>query len=314
MTWRPASAPIRETEVSDVRTGFATERAFVENHAAALLDLEDLKTIRQRIEERLHWEYGKETGTLLDDTEPAPPLDFSDIEKKYSTELGGSALEGTRFSSKKMGVTLMLVEVGGFSTSAAQSEALIDRVRADMKALGGTDRYAPGMRVGFTGDVAISAEETSALVDDLTLSSVLVVVTVLAAIVLFYGWGRSVPALFLPLAVGDGLRVRAGQPAAVRDHRAQLEHGVPRVDHHRQRHQLRHHPARALRRGAAARRDGRGFAGAGALGDAQGDAVGGAGGGRRVCVAGRDAVPRASGSSASSAGWACCSRGWRPTS
>ena len=57
-----------QTDVSDVRTGFAAERAFVENHAAALLDLEDLKTIRQRIEDRLHWEYGKETGTLLDDT------------------------------------------------------------------------------------------------------------------------------------------------------------------------------------------------------------------------------------------------------
>jgi predicted RND superfamily exporter protein len=189
-------------DVSDVRTGFAAERAFVEGHGAALLDLEDLKTIRQRIEDRLHWEYAKETGTLLDDKEPAPPLDFSDVEKKYSSELGGSALEGTRFSSRKLGVTLMLVEVGGFSTSAAQSEALIARVRDDMKALGGTDRYAPGMRVGFTGDVAISAEETSALVEDLTVSSVLVVGTVLFAIVLFYGWRRSIPALFLPLAVG----------------------------------------------------------------------------------------------------------------
>jgi predicted RND superfamily exporter protein len=101
-----------------------------------------------------------------------------------------------------MGVTLMLIEVGGFSTSAAQSEALIDHVRADMNALGGTDRYAPGMRVGFTGDVAISAEETAALMEDLTVSSVMVVVVVIVAIVLFYGWRRSVPALFLPLAVG----------------------------------------------------------------------------------------------------------------
>ena len=113
-----------QSEVSDVRTGFAAERAFVESHAAALLDLDDLKTIRQRIEDRLHWEYGKETGTLLDDSEPAPPLDFSDVEKKYSSEFGGSALEGTRFSSNKLGVTLMLIEVGGFSTSAAQSSAL----------------------------------------------------------------------------------------------------------------------------------------------------------------------------------------------
>jgi predicted RND superfamily exporter protein len=191
-----------QNEVSDVRTGFASERAFVESHAAALLDLEDLKTIRQRIEDRLHWEYAKETGTLLDDSEPAPPLDFSDVEKKYSSEYGGSALQGTRFSSSKLGVTLMLIEVGGFSTSAAQSSALIARVRDDMKVIGGTDHYAPGMKVGFTGDVAISAEETAALVEDLTVSSVLVIATVVFAIVLFYGWRRAVPALFLPLAVG----------------------------------------------------------------------------------------------------------------
>jgi len=191
-----------KTEVSDVRTGFAAERAFVEGHAAALLDLEDLKAIRERIEDRLRWEYGKQMGTLLDDSEPAPPLDFSDIEKKYTSELGGSALEGTRFSSRKLGVTLMLIEVGGFSTSAAQASALIDRVRADMHALGGTDRYAHGMRVGFTGDVAISSEETAALVEDLTLSSFVVIGTVVLAIVLFYGWRRSIPVLFLPLAIG----------------------------------------------------------------------------------------------------------------
>ena len=113
------------TEVSDVRTGFATERAFVENHAAALVDVEDLKTVRERIEDRLRWEYSKETGMLLDDKESAPTLDFSDIEKKYSSAFGGSALEGSRFSSSKLGVTLMLIEVGGFSTSAAQSAAMI---------------------------------------------------------------------------------------------------------------------------------------------------------------------------------------------
>ena len=135
---RRAGAAVPGHEVSDVRTGFATERAFVENHAAALLDLEDLKTIRERIEDRLRWEYSKETGMLLDDKEPAPTLDFSDVEKKYSSAFGGSALEGSRFSSSKLGVTLMLIEVGGFSTSAAQSAALIERVRADMKALGGT--------------------------------------------------------------------------------------------------------------------------------------------------------------------------------
>jgi preprotein translocase subunit SecF len=190
-----------KSEVSDVRTGYAAERAFVEKHAGSLMALDDLKTIRERIEARLHWEYGKKTDTLLDADEPAPPLDFSDIERKYAGELGGGDLEGTRFSNRQLGSTLMLIEVGGFSTSAAQSAALIHRVEDDMRALGGTAAYAPGMRVGLTGDVAISAEEMAALVQDLTLSSALVVVAVLLAIVFFYGWTRSIPALFLPLAL-----------------------------------------------------------------------------------------------------------------
>ncbi len=188
-------------EVSDVRTGFASERAFVEKHAGSLIALEDLRTIRQRIEDRLHWEYAKKTGTLLDTDEPPPPLDFSDIDKKYAGQLGGGDLEGNRFSNRRMGLTLMLVEVGGFSTSPAQAASLIRHVKDDMRALGGPDRYAPGMRVGFTGDVAIAAEEMAALVQDLTLSSVLVVAAVLLAILFFYGWPRSIPALFLPLAV-----------------------------------------------------------------------------------------------------------------
>ncbi|HVZ86225.1 MAG TPA: MMPL family transporter [Polyangia bacterium] len=188
-------------EVSDVRTGFASEREFVEKHAGSLLALADLQTIRARIDERLHWEYAKKTGTLLDEDEPAPQLDFTDIERKYAGQLGGGDLEGNRFSNRQLGLTLMLIEVGGFSTGAAQAAALISKVERDMHALGGTERYAPGMRTGLTGDVAISAEEMAALVQDLTLSSALVVVAVLLAILLFYGWRRSVPALFLPLVV-----------------------------------------------------------------------------------------------------------------
>jgi uncharacterized protein len=191
--------------VSDVRTGFAAERAFVQDHAGSLIALEDLQSIRARIEDRLHWQYGKETGTLLEEDEPPPKLDFSDIDKKYAGEIGGGHLEGGRFSNRAMGVTLMLIEAGGFSTSAARDAALIKDVQSDIAALGGLDHYAPGMRLGFTGDVAISAEEMAALVQDLTISSLLVVVAVLLAIVFFYGWRRSIPALLLPLGIATVL-------------------------------------------------------------------------------------------------------------
>jgi uncharacterized protein len=190
------------TLVSAVRTGFKPERTFVEQHAAMLLPLDDLQTIRGRIEDRIHWEYGQQTGTLLDEHEPAPSVDFSDIEDKYRAQVSGPQLENDRFSSSKLGTTLMLVEVGGFSTSASRAAELIGRVKTDLAALGGPGRYGPGLRVGYSGDVAISAEEMAALMEDLTISFGLVGVAVLLAIVVFYGWRRAVPALFLPLFAG----------------------------------------------------------------------------------------------------------------
>jgi predicted RND superfamily exporter protein len=186
--------------VSGVRTGYEAERAFISKHEAMLLDLPDLQAIHQRIEDRIHWEYGQTTGTLLDD-EPAPSLDFSDIEGKYQKRVGSTELDGTRFSNHRLGLTLLLVEVGGFSTSAAQATHLIESVQADVRALGGAEHYAPGLRIGYAGDVAVSAEEMAALVEDLTLSSILVVVAVVLALMMFYRWPRAVTALFLPLGL-----------------------------------------------------------------------------------------------------------------
>jgi predicted RND superfamily exporter protein len=186
--------------VSAVRVGFKSEHEFVERHAAMLLPLPDLQTIRQRVEDRIHWEYGKQTGTLLDEDEPAPSVDFSDIENKYRAQVSGPELEHDRFSSTRLGTTLMLVEVGGFSTSAKAAGELMSRVKADLAAI--KPRYGPGLRVGYAGDVAIEAEETSALVEDLSISFGLVGGLVILSLVIFYGWGRAVPALFLPLFAG----------------------------------------------------------------------------------------------------------------
>ncbi|HVU52655.1 MAG TPA: MMPL family transporter [Polyangia bacterium] len=186
--------------VSAVRVGFKSEHEFVERHAAMLLPLADLRTIRERVEDRIHWEYGKQTGTLLDEDEPAPSVDFSDIENKYRAQVSGPELEHDRFSSTRLGTTLMLVEVGGFSTSARVAGALMSRVKADVAEI--APRHGPGLRIGYAGDVAIEAEETSALVEDLSISFGLVGGLVILSLIVFYGWGRAVPALFLPLFAG----------------------------------------------------------------------------------------------------------------
>ncbi len=188
--------------VRRVRVGYSGERKFLEKHLPLYLDLQDLRTIRSRIDNRMRYEYNKETGMLLDEDEKPPSLDFSDIEHKYSKRLGSATLADGRFSSPSLHLTLMLIEVGHFQTGYAQAHELLERVRHDIAELGGTDHYAKGMRYGFTGDVAISVEEMSALVVDLTFSSLLVVFAVVLVLLLYFRWLPSVVVLLAPLLVG----------------------------------------------------------------------------------------------------------------
>jgi predicted RND superfamily exporter protein len=187
--------------VRSVRTGVQEERAFLEKNAPLYVDLDDLREIRRRIEARKSWEASKLFGSLLED-EPPPPLDFSDLRAKYERRSPvGSVSPSGRFSSATKHLSLLLIESGSFSTGAAQSRALLHRVRADIAAVGGTEHHAPGMRLGFSGEVATAAEEISALEADLAKSSILVVLAVLGVIFLYFRWWPSVIAAGLPLMV-----------------------------------------------------------------------------------------------------------------
>jgi uncharacterized protein len=182
-----------------VRTGDAEERGFFEEHAPLYMDLADLETIARRVEARRDWEAARETGALLDEDTPAPPLDFDDLQKKYDDRRSAARrFEDDRFASRSLHTALLLIELGEFETVGNTSHALFDRVKRDVSALD-VGAYALGMRVGFTGDVAINVEETSALVTDLSVSSVVVAVLVVAAIAFFYEWWASVFILLPPL-------------------------------------------------------------------------------------------------------------------
>lgn len=188
--------------VRDVRTGNEAERAFLEGHAPLYMDTADLREILRRIEARRDYEVERESGSLLDDAERPPSVDVSDIEKKYDQKLSGERTAGAesgRFSDAGQHVTMLFVEAQEFTTGADQARALLARVQADIRALGGLPAYAPGMRIGFCSDVAISVEELDALEADLSVSSILVIVAEIAIIVIYYRWWRSILLLFPPL-------------------------------------------------------------------------------------------------------------------
>lgn len=185
--------------VAAVRTGIQEERAFIEKHAPLYAELNDLRDIRERIEARRDYEVTKASGNDLLDEDP-PPLDFKDLEAKYrKLDPTGGRFENGRFSSAKEHAAVMLVEIGGYSTGMEQRKAVLDRVAADIKALGGPEKYAPGMQYAFTGDPAIAVEEMTALMSDLATSTLVIMAMVIGVLMLYFRWWRAVPAIFLPL-------------------------------------------------------------------------------------------------------------------
>ncbi len=187
--------------VRSVRVGAADEKRFFEQFGPLYIQPSDLSEIQHRIQSRKSWEARRKLDILLDD-EPAPPLDFSDLQQKYRRQLPGTAGTEARFSNTDAAVSVLLIEGTEKTARLAGARQLVSRVEADLRQLGGPQHYAPGMRVGLAGNVAVSVEELQALSEDLGISTVIVVSTVLVVILLFFGWWIAIPALLIPLAIG----------------------------------------------------------------------------------------------------------------
>ena len=185
--------------VRAVITGQLEERKFLLDHLPLYMDRADLDAIRDRVEARRDWEVARKTGALLDEEDPPPPLAFDDIERKYDAETSDAGrFDHGRFANARLHTALLLIQAGSFDTGRASGAELLRRVKADLGALH-PERYAPGLRVGFSGDIAIQVEETAALVADVSASSVLAVALVIGAIVFSFRWLGSVFVLLPPL-------------------------------------------------------------------------------------------------------------------
>jgi len=133
----------------------------------------------------------------------ASACDLKALEEKITSRIPHhlKSTTPTRFSDAAIHASLLVVDVGEFETGTRQGTELLRRVTTDIAELGGPERYAPGMRVGLAGDVAIAVEELDALIADLALSSILVFAAVIALLIAYYRWVWCIAVLIPPLLV-----------------------------------------------------------------------------------------------------------------
>ena len=191
-----------EPLVGAVRIGVAEERRFVETYALQFIEPADLRALREAVEARHRWEVGRALGLdLVDESEePAPTIPLRELEEKYAGRVGGKVrFPKDRFLSEDGRTALLVIQSGSRSTSLDADEDLLTRVQQDAAALGFPEAYAPGMRLGFGGDVATRVEEARGLALDLGVSGAVVWVLVVGCIIWFYRSAAAIVILGVPM-------------------------------------------------------------------------------------------------------------------
>jgi predicted RND superfamily exporter protein len=191
--------------VALVRGGIGAERAFLETYALQLGDPADVRMLREAVEARRRWEISRALGgDLLDaDEDPPPAIPLQAMIDKYAARQGSVPhFLDDRFASPDRLTAVLVIQTASESSSFGADAALIERIQGEARELGFPAAYAPGLRMGFAGDVASRVEETRGLVADLGLSSAVVMALTFAVIYWFYRSWAAWPVLIVPVLFG----------------------------------------------------------------------------------------------------------------
>src|SRR5207244_3115390 len=125
---------------------------------------------------------------LLVDLENKEPvkLDFTDIEKKYSSKTELASRFPNDYFENKVGTEIaIVVRQQGAGFSVGDNRALVERVEAEIARID-PRKFSPKMRVGIGGDVKITVDEQALLVEDLETASAICTALPALVVVLYY--------------------------------------------------------------------------------------------------------------------------------
>jgi predicted RND superfamily exporter protein len=206
--------PHEQVASVDYRTD--EQEAFLHQFGSLYLELGDLKTISGQLDARIAWEKQHAVKAGLDlvgdqgDDTPAPPLEFSAIEKKYAQATGAMTQFRKGYYQTPDGKILaMLVRPPELATGYTSNKALLDTVRGFVASMH-PESYDPTLRVGFNGDVSSLVEEQEALIEDLASSTAVVLIFVMLALWLYFRRWSAILAISAALAASTAITFGLG--------------------------------------------------------------------------------------------------------
>jgi predicted RND superfamily exporter protein len=193
-----------KTEISSVEYRITQELKFFKDRQALFIDLPDLIRIRDYVRDRIDYEKSlyNPLNIFAEVYIPEPSLDFNALRGKYSANLSTydrfpDGFYATPDETKRA----VLIYLAGESSSIDKDQALKHTVADAIQSLNPTS-YASDLEIKYTGGVQDTIEEHDALIEDLELSTIIVMVVVTLAMWAFFRSARATFALVASLFMG----------------------------------------------------------------------------------------------------------------
>lgn len=191
----------KDPEVASVgykKNGFA----FFDKHKLLFLDLEDLKTIREKIDRRIQKE---KLGSLYVDFEEesdneGDDFNFGDMESKYKSRYTtGTTSEFITDDEEK--IYTMSVEIVSGHESLKEFDKFYDHIKDKVAGMD-LKKFDPTMEVYYAGTIRGRLDEYKTLIHDLKVAGTVSGLGIFLLLALYFRRPVSVLIIFIPLACG----------------------------------------------------------------------------------------------------------------
>ncbi|APR76194.1 RND superfamily protein [Minicystis rosea] len=198
----PEIAKVGSPWVGSVEDGVHDVVKFISPRAGLYADTEKLQKVHDDIEARFSYEVNKAAGSLLDDSEPPPPLDATSIRKTLGISEEQEQQYPDGYYQSADGKTLVVaIRSQVMGTELERGKEALRRIgevveKADLKSID------PGITWGMSGDLKSGNEEFRRVNEDLTDVGKLGVILITSVVFLYYLRIRTLFAMVLTIAIG----------------------------------------------------------------------------------------------------------------
>lgn len=178
---------------------FHNQKSFFEKHELLYLRAEDLRTLRERIDEAIR-EGKKRANPLfvpLDDS-PEPDIETKDLEEKYRDEIDQYKEYLVSDDLRSLTIVVRFTEA---ATSFEATQRLLDRIENLAKEVGPAE-YHPQMNVEYGGGLVARQSQYETVMSDVGVSAFGELAVLMLVIALFFRRFRAVLLVFVPLIMG----------------------------------------------------------------------------------------------------------------